>query len=79
MSLGLSWLYACFGVFSGHDFLGTHENSWQYFVLILIFGAYFMKGAPQGWCNTPVLFQNRIFSEVIPAKLSNEPENGALQ
>src|SRR5690606_26591057 len=61
---------ASLDILSGFDYLPVEESSRQYFTLITYFGAFEMCGSPQGWVNTPQLFQNRMVEELlIPANL----------
>ena len=58
-------IFASFDILSGFDFLETHVDSRKYFNIIVPGAAFEMIGAPMGWKNTPVLFQNRLMTEVL--------------
>eukprot|EP00924_Labyrinthula_sp_SR-Ha-C_P004884 snap_masked-scaffold_1-processed-gene-15.23-mRNA-1 protein AED:0.47 eAED:0.47 QI:0/-1/0/1/-1/1/1/0/1610 len=64
-------LYAAFDLLSGFDYLKCTEQAGKYFTFTTPWGiAYSFNGAPQGWCNTPSLFNMRQIEEVlIPSKL----------
>ena len=57
--------FGSFDVLSGFDYLRTAKESQKYFTIVTMEKSYTMVGAPMGWCNTPMLFQNRIKNEVI--------------
>ena len=65
MSIGDSKYFCTMDLLHGFDFLPVHPDSTKYFVMTTPFGAYRMKGAPMGWCNTPALYQARIQQEVL--------------
>ena len=72
--------YASFDVISGFDFLRVEKSSQEIFVITTPFGAFRMKGAPMGWCNTPQLFQARIVQEILhPIGLFCKLSRGILQ
>jgi len=65
--------FGSFDVLSGFDYLRTAKESQKYFTIITMEKSYTMVGAPMGWCNTPMLFQNRIKNEIIDqSDISNE-------
>ena len=78
--LGKAGIFAAFDVLSGFDFLPTAESSRQYFNIITAHGAHQMCGAPMGWLNTPMIFQERIMNEILrPAGLYGNIDTGACQ
>ena len=52
-------------VLSGFDFLPVEKESQHIFTISTPFGAFRMKGAPMGWCNTAQLFQARMMQEIL--------------
>ena len=72
--------YGSFDILSGFDYLPVAENSRKYFVLVTCFGAYEFCGSPQGWINTPQLFQNRMLVEILqPIDLFGQEDTGVIQ
>ena len=72
--------YGSFDILSGFDYLPVSEESRKYFVLVTCFGAFEFCGSPQGWINTPQLFQNRMLVEILqPIDLFGKPETGIIQ
>ena len=72
--------YGTFDVMSGFDYLATSPCSQQYFNIKTPFGTYTLLGAPQGFLNTPGVYQDRIVSEILqPANLYRERGEGAIQ
>ena len=76
-----SRVFGTFDVKSGYDYLPVDEASKKYFNLLMPWGsAYQLQGAPQGWINSPMFFQQRIVEQIIqPTGLYNENKNGIIQ
>ncbi|NIW12711.1 MAG: DDE-type integrase/transposase/recombinase [Candidatus Thorarchaeota archaeon] len=73
-------LFGSFDILSGFDYLPVAEASRKYFVLVTWFGAYEFCGSPQGWVNTPQLFQNRMITEILnPIGLFGTEGTGIIQ
>ena len=67
-------------VMSGFDFLRTDESAWDIFVISTPLGAFCCLGSPQGWCNTPALYQNRIVNQILrPLGIFAMLNNGVVQ
>eukprot|EP00924_Labyrinthula_sp_SR-Ha-C_P001158 maker-scaffold_7-snap-gene-15.39-mRNA-1 protein AED:0.23 eAED:0.25 QI:0/0/0/1/0/0/2/0/269 len=66
--------YGAFDVLSSFDYMSVHEDSMQYFTIITPIGAYEMVGSPMGWINTPMLFQERMQTEILGSKFMKEKE-----
>eukprot|EP00924_Labyrinthula_sp_SR-Ha-C_P002457 maker-scaffold_16-augustus-gene-5.18-mRNA-1 protein AED:0.67 eAED:0.67 QI:0/0/0/1/0.5/0.33/3/0/2013 len=64
-------IFGSFDLLSGFDYLPTHHNSQHLFTFGTPWGvSYPFRGAPQGWCNTPSLFSQRVITHVLtPASL----------
>eukprot|EP00924_Labyrinthula_sp_SR-Ha-C_P001961 snap_masked-scaffold_30-processed-gene-3.44-mRNA-1 protein AED:0.49 eAED:0.50 QI:0/-1/0/1/-1/1/1/0/1792 len=59
-------LFGQYDLLSGFDYLPTHKESQRFFTFCTPWGlCYSFQGAPQGWCNTPSLFSERIIREVL--------------
>ncbi len=72
--------FGSFDILSGFDYLPVAEGSRKYFVLVTWFGAYEFCGSPQGWVNTPQLFQNRMITEILnPIGLFGADGTGIIQ
>ena len=72
--------YGSFDILSGFDYLPVAEESRKYFVLVTCFGAFEFCGSPQGWVNTPQLFQNRMLTEILqPIGLFAKDDTGVIQ
>ncbi len=56
---------ACFDCLAGFDLLRTHIDDIIYFGIITYFGNFAMRGAPMGFRNTPVVYQNRIVTYIL--------------
>ena len=50
---------------SGFDLLRTEPNSTKYFGITTLFGNYKLLGAPMGYKNTPVIYQQRMINYVL--------------
>eukprot|EP00924_Labyrinthula_sp_SR-Ha-C_P012481 snap_masked-scaffold_10-processed-gene-8.24-mRNA-1 protein AED:0.45 eAED:0.46 QI:0/-1/0/1/-1/1/1/0/1717 len=76
-----SQIFGCFDMKSGYDFLRTTDNAKQYFTLLMPWGEiYEIQGAPQGWVNSPMLFQERMVGEILkPLGIYETAADGALQ
>eukprot|EP00924_Labyrinthula_sp_SR-Ha-C_P015340 snap_masked-scaffold_87-processed-gene-0.0-mRNA-1 protein AED:0.48 eAED:0.48 QI:0/-1/0/1/-1/1/1/0/1690 len=67
----LGWLKGneCwFGSFDGlsvFDYLKMEETSYKYFGMVTPLGTYCMRMAPQGFRNTPQVYQERLVNEVL--------------
>ena len=74
-------LFCTLDVKSGYDYLPTEDSSKKYFNLIMPWGAaYEMQGAPQGWINSPMYFQDRMVRELMmPTGYYLAKTNGILQ
>eukprot|EP00924_Labyrinthula_sp_SR-Ha-C_P016346 augustus_masked-scaffold_6-processed-gene-0.8-mRNA-1 protein AED:0.41 eAED:0.42 QI:0/0/0/0.5/1/1/2/0/484 len=58
--------FACLDVMSGFDYLPIEEESKKFFNMATPWGAsYEFQGTVQGWKNSPLYFQNRVFREVL--------------
>ena len=80
LSVGTAQYFCTMDLLHGFDFLPVHPDSTKFFVMTTPFGAYRMKGAPMGWCNTPALFQARIQQEVLlPINLFCTDQTGICQ
>eukprot|EP00924_Labyrinthula_sp_SR-Ha-C_P001742 snap_masked-scaffold_64-processed-gene-0.37-mRNA-1 protein AED:0.39 eAED:0.40 QI:0/0/0/1/1/1/2/0/1625 len=73
-------VFGSFDILSGFDYLPVAENSRKYFTIVTYFGCYEMCGSPQGWVNTPQLFQNRMLTDILrPLDLFAKTSNGVIQ
>ena len=67
----LSWIpagtehYACFDALSGFDYMPLEPSSTGYFGLATPFGVFKLLGSPQGYVNTPTVYQERITHEIL--------------
>eukprot|EP00924_Labyrinthula_sp_SR-Ha-C_P002510 augustus_masked-scaffold_16-processed-gene-6.8-mRNA-1 protein AED:1.00 eAED:1.00 QI:0/0/0/0/1/1/3/0/330 len=67
--------YGALDQMSGFDYLPIHSASRKYFNLITPWGAaYEFQGTVQGWENSPMLFQDRIYREVLEKAGYMEPD-----
>ena len=57
--------FACFDCLSGFDLLRTHPDHVKYFGITTPMGNFALKGAPMGYKNTPVVYQNRIIRYIL--------------
>lgn len=68
---------------SGFDLLGVTDEARDMFCINTVFGVFRLRGAPQGFINTPSCFQQRIQSCVLkcgtPDSIFETPGNGVLQ
>eukprot|EP00924_Labyrinthula_sp_SR-Ha-C_P014048 augustus_masked-scaffold_56-processed-gene-0.3-mRNA-1 protein AED:1.00 eAED:1.00 QI:0/-1/0/0/-1/1/1/0/411 len=67
----LGWLkgnecwFGSFDGLSGFDYLKMEETSYKYFGMVTPLGTYCMRMAPQGFRNTPQVYQERLVNEVL--------------
>ena len=67
----LSWLpqkckyFGGLEALSGFDMLSTREEHRRYFCIATPFGVFKMNAAPQGFCNTPGIFMDRMINEIL--------------
>eukprot|EP00924_Labyrinthula_sp_SR-Ha-C_P006883 augustus_masked-scaffold_8-processed-gene-3.1-mRNA-1 protein AED:1.00 eAED:1.00 QI:0/0/0/0/1/1/3/0/500 len=67
--------FACLDVMSGFDYLPIEEESKKFFNMATPWGAsYEFQGTVQGWKNSPLYFQNRVFREVLEPLGYMEPD-----
>ena len=64
--------FATLDMHSGFDLLRTYEPHQKYFSLTTIFGSFKMCGAPMGFVNTPVTYQNRMVRYVLGWRCSGD-------
>ena len=75
-----SSIFGTFDILSGFYYLPVQEESRKYFTLVTHFGAFELCGSPQGWVNTPQLFQNRMLTEILePIELFGTSKTGICQ
>eukprot|EP00924_Labyrinthula_sp_SR-Ha-C_P001918 snap_masked-scaffold_30-processed-gene-2.19-mRNA-1 protein AED:1.00 eAED:1.00 QI:0/0/0/0/1/1/2/0/169 len=82
LSITNSSFYLTLDILSEYGFLPVAEMDRVIFALVTRRSAWRMKGAPMGWFNTPVLFFERVITEIIHADgeqdLFNVPTNGVI-
>ena len=61
---GCTW-FAAFDALSGFDMLKTSDDASKYFAISTPFGCYRLLASPQGFVNTPFLYQERMINEVL--------------
>ena len=72
--------YAQFDVLSGFDMLQTDSDSQHLFGISTVFGVYKLKGAPQGFINTPATYSDRMIREILgPGDLFMREGAGVIQ
>jgi len=57
--------FGCADIQKAFNYMPVTESARKYLVIITSDGAYEMLGSPMGYTNTPVIFQNRIVTEVL--------------
>ena len=59
-----SKVFGSVDLLSGFDYLPIAKTSMKYFCIITPWGsAYRLTGCPQGWCNSPCIFTERVINE----------------
>eukprot|EP00924_Labyrinthula_sp_SR-Ha-C_P004037 augustus_masked-scaffold_3-processed-gene-11.43-mRNA-1 protein AED:1.00 eAED:1.00 QI:0/0/0/0/1/1/4/0/1016 len=70
-----SSFYGTFDILSGFDYMPVHKNSTHFSTIVTPIEAYEMIGSPMGWINTPMLFQERMQTEVLGDKFIKKKDD----
>ena len=71
LDMQLSWLpkglkfFMSLDILSGFDMLKVHPEDQDFFCISTPFGCYKFHGSPQGYCNTPAVFQDRMVADIL--------------
>eukprot|EP00924_Labyrinthula_sp_SR-Ha-C_P003638 snap_masked-scaffold_3-processed-gene-1.14-mRNA-1 protein AED:1.00 eAED:1.00 QI:0/0/0/0/1/1/2/0/1179 len=68
--------YGAVDIMSGFDYLPIREDAKRFFNMATPWGAaYQFQGTVQGWKNSPLYFQDRIFREILEGSGFMEPDS----